>query len=278
MSWAQGIVTLQPGVSALVADANPIFKAHLFLGMTLFLVFPFTRLVHVWSAPIWYLGRAAIRWCAARGRTARRAVPASSPRSDGHVLLAAFRSAAERPRRAGQWRRDRARCDRPRGPAPSRRAARSKPGRRRRGRSSCASCCCRRRGGLASRPSRCAMTTDAGETAEEAAVRALVEREVRTPRADTETCRRYYEQNRQRFRSAGHLRSVPYSVRGRPQRRGGLCAGARGRRGFAASAERDARPLRRTGEGAFRLSVRRAAAAISVRSLPGRPRRSSSGR
>jgi nitrate reductase gamma subunit len=25
--------------------------------MTIFLVFPFTRLVHVWSAPIWYLGR-----------------------------------------------------------------------------------------------------------------------------------------------------------------------------------------------------------------------------
>ena len=36
---------------------HPIFKAHLFLGMTIFLVFPFTRLVHVWSAPIWYLGR-----------------------------------------------------------------------------------------------------------------------------------------------------------------------------------------------------------------------------
>jgi nitrate reductase gamma subunit len=41
----------------LVADAHPIFKAHLFLGMTIFLVFPFTRLVHVWSAPVWYLGR-----------------------------------------------------------------------------------------------------------------------------------------------------------------------------------------------------------------------------
>jgi nitrate reductase gamma subunit len=25
--------------------------------MTLFLLFPFTRLVHMWSAPIWYLGR-----------------------------------------------------------------------------------------------------------------------------------------------------------------------------------------------------------------------------
>jgi nitrate reductase gamma subunit len=57
MTWAQGILTLQPGVSALVADASPVFRLHLFLGMTIFLVFPFTRLVHVWSAPIWYLGR-----------------------------------------------------------------------------------------------------------------------------------------------------------------------------------------------------------------------------
>jgi len=57
MTWAQGILTLQPGVSAVIADAHPIFKVHLFLGMTIFLVFPFTRLVHIWSAPIWYLGR-----------------------------------------------------------------------------------------------------------------------------------------------------------------------------------------------------------------------------
>jgi nitrate reductase gamma subunit len=40
-----------------VADPNPLFKLDLFLGMTIFLVFPSTRLVHVWSAPIWYLGR-----------------------------------------------------------------------------------------------------------------------------------------------------------------------------------------------------------------------------
>ena len=57
MTWAQGILTLQPGVSALIADVPPIFKLHLVLGMTIFLLFPFTRLVHVWSAPIWYLGR-----------------------------------------------------------------------------------------------------------------------------------------------------------------------------------------------------------------------------
>lgn len=57
MSWAQGILLLRPDAWMLVTDANPVFKAHLFLGMTIFLIFPFTRLVHVWSAPVWYLGR-----------------------------------------------------------------------------------------------------------------------------------------------------------------------------------------------------------------------------
>lgn len=57
MNWAQGIVTLNPGAAALVADVDIVFKLHLLLGMTIFLLFPFTRLVHVWSAPVWYLGR-----------------------------------------------------------------------------------------------------------------------------------------------------------------------------------------------------------------------------
>ena len=57
MTWAQMIVTVQAGAAAMVADVHWLFKLHLFLGMTIFLVFPFTRLVHVWSAPIWYLGR-----------------------------------------------------------------------------------------------------------------------------------------------------------------------------------------------------------------------------
>ncbi|MCG5511894.1 respiratory nitrate reductase subunit gamma [Ectothiorhodospira shaposhnikovii] len=56
-SWAQHIVTFQSGAAALIADTNWIFKLHIFLGLTLFLVFPFTRLVHVWSAPVSYLGR-----------------------------------------------------------------------------------------------------------------------------------------------------------------------------------------------------------------------------
>lgn len=57
MNWAQHIVTLRPGAADYVQDVSPIFKTHLVLGMTIFLIFPFTRLVHILSAPIWYLGR-----------------------------------------------------------------------------------------------------------------------------------------------------------------------------------------------------------------------------
>ncbi len=57
MTWAQMIITFQSGAADLVVSAHPLFKLHLFLGLTVFLVFPFTRLVHVWSAPIWYIGR-----------------------------------------------------------------------------------------------------------------------------------------------------------------------------------------------------------------------------
>ena len=67
MNWAQGIVTLRPDAAAYVADVHLIFKAHLLLGMTIFLVFPFTRLVHVWSAPVWYLGRQGYQIVRTRG-------------------------------------------------------------------------------------------------------------------------------------------------------------------------------------------------------------------
>jgi nitrate reductase gamma subunit len=47
--WAQAIVTFQAGAPALLAEAGFVFKMHMFLGMSIFLIFPFTRLVHVWS-------------------------------------------------------------------------------------------------------------------------------------------------------------------------------------------------------------------------------------
>ena len=47
--WAQRIVTFRSGGVELLAEASWIFKAHMFLGMSIFFIFPFTRLVHVWS-------------------------------------------------------------------------------------------------------------------------------------------------------------------------------------------------------------------------------------
>lgn len=47
--WAQRIVTFRGGAADLLVDTGWIFQTHMALGMTIFLVFPFTRLVHVWS-------------------------------------------------------------------------------------------------------------------------------------------------------------------------------------------------------------------------------------
>jgi len=89
MTWAQGILTLQPGVSALIADVHPIFKAHLFLGMTIFLVFPFTRLVHIWSAPVWYLGRRGYQVVRSRN-TRRPAYPSQVPSQKVQTIPAEY--------------------------------------------------------------------------------------------------------------------------------------------------------------------------------------------
>ncbi|MBA4709529.1 respiratory nitrate reductase subunit gamma [Aquitalea aquatica] len=60
MTWAQHIVTLRGDAAQFIVAASPIFKLHLFMGMSVFVIFPFTRLVHVWSGfgAVTYLGRA----------------------------------------------------------------------------------------------------------------------------------------------------------------------------------------------------------------------------
>ena len=47
--WGQHIVTFRGGAADLIVSVSWVFKLHLFLGMTIFLIFPFTRLVHIWS-------------------------------------------------------------------------------------------------------------------------------------------------------------------------------------------------------------------------------------
>ncbi|MBB3066806.1 respiratory nitrate reductase subunit gamma [Limibacillus halophilus] len=68
MTWAQGIFTFRTGAADAILTVHPIFKLHLFLGLTIFLVFPFTRLVHMLSAPLRYLWRPGYQ--VVRGRNA----------------------------------------------------------------------------------------------------------------------------------------------------------------------------------------------------------------
>jgi len=67
MTWAQHIITFRGDAAEFIVAAPLLFKLHLFMGLSLFVIFPFTRLVHVWSgfASISYITRA---WQLVRSR------------------------------------------------------------------------------------------------------------------------------------------------------------------------------------------------------------------
>lgn len=75
--WAQRIVTLRAGAADMIADVAWPYRLHLVLGVMIFLVFPFSRLVHIWSAPVGYVFR---RYQVVRARGNGRAV-AAQPRT-----------------------------------------------------------------------------------------------------------------------------------------------------------------------------------------------------
>lgn len=57
MEWAQHIVTLRGGAHEFIADIAIHFKAHITLGLFILFIFPFTRLVHAFSAPVGFVFR-----------------------------------------------------------------------------------------------------------------------------------------------------------------------------------------------------------------------------
>ena len=73
--WFRGIFTLQPQ-EGLMANASFVFQAHALTAWLLLAIWPFTRLVHVWSVPLAYFGRAPILY---RSRRQRAATPARPP-------------------------------------------------------------------------------------------------------------------------------------------------------------------------------------------------------
>lgn len=57
MAWANGIFTLDGNAASYIAETHILFKMHIVLGLSIFAIFPFTRLVHMLSAPVRYIWR-----------------------------------------------------------------------------------------------------------------------------------------------------------------------------------------------------------------------------
>lgn len=72
MGWAQRILTFRGGAAELISDTSLIFKLHIALGLTIFLLFPFTRLVHMFSAPVRYLWRPGYQIVRTRKRISKQ--------------------------------------------------------------------------------------------------------------------------------------------------------------------------------------------------------------
>ncbi|MDV3256338.1 MAG: respiratory nitrate reductase subunit gamma [Sphingomonas sp.] len=78
MRWANGILTLDPAAPDLIKEVALVYKLHIVLGLTLFLITPFTRLVHIWSAPLTYLIRPGFQIVRSR-RVGRLRSPTHGP-------------------------------------------------------------------------------------------------------------------------------------------------------------------------------------------------------
>ena len=48
-TYVQGIVTLDGSASSLMMGVPLVYKLHVLLGFTIFLISPFTRMIHIWS-------------------------------------------------------------------------------------------------------------------------------------------------------------------------------------------------------------------------------------
>lgn len=59
--WLRGVLVFAPDMT-LMSTVPTIFKAHILFGLAIFAIWPFTRLVHVWSVPVEYLGRIYIQY------------------------------------------------------------------------------------------------------------------------------------------------------------------------------------------------------------------------
>lgn len=55
--WAQKIITFQPDTGAVIAGHSIVYKIHIFIGLLIFMIFPYTKLMHMLVFPLVYFFR-----------------------------------------------------------------------------------------------------------------------------------------------------------------------------------------------------------------------------
>jgi nitrate reductase gamma subunit len=75
MGWANAILVFDATAASQLEDVAWIYKLHIILGLILFAITPFTRLVHVFSAPIWYIFRPGYQVVRGRRKSPDRTLP-----------------------------------------------------------------------------------------------------------------------------------------------------------------------------------------------------------
>ncbi len=76
--WAQRILTFRGDAAPLVAGTDWPYQLHIILGLTIFLLFPFSRLVHIWSVPVRYVWRQGYQ-VVREGQSQPRSGPVGTP-------------------------------------------------------------------------------------------------------------------------------------------------------------------------------------------------------
>ena len=75
--WAQRILTFRGGAAEQVVGVAWPYQLHIILGLTIFLLFPFSRLVHMFSAPVRYLWRPGYQVVRSKRRSAAQTGPSA---------------------------------------------------------------------------------------------------------------------------------------------------------------------------------------------------------
>ncbi len=68
--WAQKVITFQPDAGTLIAGHSLIYKLHIVVGLFIFMIFPYTKLMHMFVMPVAYFFRSSYQMLR-RGYTKR---------------------------------------------------------------------------------------------------------------------------------------------------------------------------------------------------------------